>query len=90
MCKPLGLVFMKFHKLGSGVCVDFSIMMLNYLAHSFPTLSWTGLLELGMELGVDLCIWFYQLQDDGSTMIVGVFINLITKLGQFRYPLHYF
>ena len=84
------LELLSFRKLGSAVSVDFSSMLLTSLVHVFPPPT----LQLDSQrsawcLVVDFCIWFHQLLDEGSMMIVGVFINLITGEGQFRHPLHY-
>ena len=75
----VGLEFMSFHELGSAVSVDFPIMILTSLAPIFrpPSLrldAWS----LAWCWVVDLCIWFHQLSDEGSMMIVGAFINLNT------------
>ena len=80
----VGLEFMSFHMLGSAVSVDFSIIILSSLAPMFPPPShcldsWS----LAWFLVLDLCL-FHQLLDEGSMMIVGVYINLITEGGQFR------
>ena len=66
------------HELGSTVSVHFSIMILTFLAHIFPPPSLRlDSLSLTWCLGVDLCIWFCQLLDESSMMVVGVFTNLI-------------
>ena len=84
------LEFISSHELGSAVSVDFSIMILTSVVHTFPPPSLTGFAELSQYLVVDLYIWFHLLLDEGSMMIVGAFINLITGEGQLGLPFHYF
>ena len=86
----VSLKFMSFYELGAVVTIDISIMILTSLAHIFPPPS----LQLDSQsaawcLVVELCIWFCQLLDEGSMMIVGVFIKLITREGKFGIHLHY-
>lgn len=75
----MGIEFMSFHELSSTGSIHFSTLILISLAHIFPPPlllldSWSSV----WYLVVDLCIWFHQLLDGGSVMIVGVFNNLIT------------
>ena len=72
------------------VLCRFPLSDLVLLAHGFlpPSLQ-LDLQSSAWCLVVDLYIWFHQLLDEDSMMIVEVFTDLITGEGQFRYPLHY-